>query len=386
TVGAFRAVREAATSRVPPPPTGLREADELAEALAGAAAERSRAEAALAASERRNREVLESLDERLFALDADGCVRFASRAALAGWGIAAEALLGRRFAEVFPQAVGSPTWIATSGVLETRQRAHLCGVSPIMGRWIEVDAYPSADGGVTVAFRDIEDLRRAQRERARAMESLKAAEELQRLALEAAELGAWEVDLRAGRVRRSARALEIFGFGPEAAEDPYPSWRGRIHPDDRAAALELIEAARAGRIGSYRAEYRFLRPDGAWVWLESHGRVVAQDPATGAALRLVGATRDVTARRAAEERQALLAREVDHRAKNALAVVQAAVRLTPKTDPAAFAQAIEGRVGALARAHTLLAADRWAAADLRTLLEGEVTPFLAVGGPGPRVG
>ena len=86
---------------------------------------------------------------------------------------------------------------------------------------------------------------------------------------------------------------------------------------------------------------------------------------------------NVTERRAAEERQALLAREVDHRAKNALAVVQAALRLTQAPDLPSYARAIEGRVAALARAQTLLAEDRWAGADLRALLQGELAAFLA---------
>ena len=67
---------------------------------------------------------------------------------------------------------------------------------------------------------------------------------------------------------------------------------------------------------------------------------------------------DVTERRAGEERQALLAREVDHRAKNALAVVQAILRLTRADDVPSFVRAVEGRVAALARAQTLLAEER----------------------------
>jgi PAS domain S-box-containing protein len=379
TVEAFRAVRGAASGRAQPGATALREAEELAHAIAEAAADRNRVEAALVASERRNREVLESLGERLFALDGEGRVRFASRAALEGWNTAADDLLHRRFEEVFPAAVGSVTWEAVRTALVGREEVHLCGRSPLLERWVEVDAYPSADGGLVVAFRDIDDLRHAYRDRAQATEALRGSEERLRFALEAAELGSWEVDLRAGVVRRSPRALEVFGFGPEAAEDRYPSWRGRMHPEDRAGAVGAIEAAVAGRIEAYRVEYRHQRPDGRWIWVESHGRVVARDPATGAATRLAGTSRDVTERRAAEERQALLAREVDHRAKNALAVVQAAVRLTPKADPAGFARAIEGRVNALARAQTLLAADRWSSADLRSLIEGELAPFLAAG-------
>lgn len=79
----------------------------------------------------------------------------------------------------------------------------------------------------------------------------------------------------------------------------------------------------------------------------------------------------------------LLMRELDHRAKNALAVVQAALRLTPKGDADAYAKAVGGRVGALARAHTLLARGQWSGAGLRDLAWGELTPFLGGGTAAP---
>jgi two-component sensor histidine kinase len=84
---------------------------------------------------------------------------------------------------------------------------------------------------------------------------------------------------------------------------------------------------------------------------------------------------DVTDRHRAAERQQLLMREVDHRAKNALAVMLAALRLTRAPDLPSYKQALEGRVSALARAQTLLADDCWAGADLLTLLRGELGSF-----------
>jgi two-component sensor histidine kinase len=75
-----------------------------------------------------------------------------------------------------------------------------------------------------------------------------------------------------------------------------------------------------------------------------------------------------------EDRQTLLVREVDHRAKNALAVVQAMVCLTPAENPKTFQKAIQGRVEALARTHTTLAKRGWGATDLRALLAAELAP------------
>ena len=86
---------------------------------------------------------------------------------------------------------------------------------------------------------------------------------------------------------------------------------------------------------------------------------------------------NVTDRKRAEARQALLTREIEHRAKNALAVVQSVLRLTRAADLPAYVRAVEGRVSALSRAQSLLANDHSEGAELRTLLAGELAPFLA---------
>ena len=96
---------------------------------------------------------------------------------------------------------------------------------------------------------------------------------------------------------------------------------------------------------------------------------------SGALVRVSGVTIDITDRKAAEERQTLLSREVDHRAKNALALVQSIVRLTRHADPADYARAIEGRINALSRVHTVLSQSRWQGADLGGLLREELAPF-----------
>jgi two-component sensor histidine kinase/CheY-like chemotaxis protein len=92
---------------------------------------------------------------------------------------------------------------------------------------------------------------------------------------------------------------------------------------------------------------------------------------------LGGVTIDITERKEAEEHQALLAREVDHRARNALAVIQSIVRLTRAKSIDDYKNAVEGRITALARAHTLLSESRWHGADLCTLVSEELAPYRA---------
>ena len=93
--------------------------------------------------------------------------------------------------------------------------------------------------------------------------------------------------------------------------------------------------------------------------------------------RISGVTIDITDRKEAEERQSLLAREVDHRAKNALAVVHAIVSLTRADNIKQFVAAVEGRIQALARAHSLLSDSRWHGANIAELIREELAPYRA---------
>ena len=96
--------------------------------------------------------------------------------------------------------------------------------------------------------------------------------------------------------------------------------------------------------------------------------------------------RDITERKMNEESRALLAREVDHRAKNALAVAQALVGLTKADTMQEFAEAVRGRIEALGRAHSLLSQSQWRGAPLDQLIRDELQPYskgdqLRVSGP-----
>jgi hypothetical protein len=92
---------------------------------------------------------------------------------------------------------------------------------------------------------------------------------------------------------------------------------------------------------------------------------------------IVGAVncfQDITERKRAEEHEKILAREMDHRAKNLLALIQATVHLTQADTVKEFRAAIEGRLQALSNAHTLLAESRWVGAKLHTLVAAAGTP------------
>lgn len=144
---------------------------------------------------------------------------------------------------------------------------------------------------------------------------------------------------------------------------------------DKAQARAIMDNdRRVMREGVTRAvEEDLVLPDGRLThWLSV--KTPFTDP-DGNLLGIIGVSLDVTERRRAEERLRLLAHEVDHRAKNLLGVVQSVVRLTDLDDVAAFKTAVTGRIQALARAHSLLAASRWEGVTIGRLVEEELKPF-----------
>jgi PAS domain S-box-containing protein len=157
-------------------------------------------------------------------------------------------------------------------------------------------------------------------------------------------------------------------------------------PDTEESAIATLRDALA--LGDDHVEIEMLnyRQDGSAFWNQLAVSAVRSD--SGELLYYFGSQKDVTARRQAEaleanERRLLL--EVDHRAMNALALVQSIVRLTRADNASEFARSVSGRVNALARAHQILAAQRWTHVDLCQLIETQTSPHsfgqMAIGGP-----
>ena len=128
-----------------------------------------------------------------------------------------------------------------------------------------------------------------------------------------------------------------------------------------------VTGRRMGALGAISG----LRTDGEEFPIEAS---ISQVDVGGERLATV-ILRDITERIANEEARLLLAREVDHRAKNALAVAQALVTLTTASTMEDFVAAVRGRVGALGRAHSLLAQNRWQGGDLRKVLDDETAAY-----------
>ena len=79
----------------------------------------------------------------------------------------------------------------------------------------------------------------------------------------------------------------------------------------------------------------------------------------------------------AADRERTMMREIDHRARNVLAVTQSIIRLTNADDVDTLRKTIEDRVAALARVHSLISSERWGPVGMTSLLQDELSPFIS---------
>jgi PAS domain S-box-containing protein len=191
-------------------------------------------------------------------------------------------------------------------------------------------------------------------------------------ALAAARMGAWDWNAATGECVLDEGQYRILGLEPKTRVT-VDLIQKLVPAEDWGKLGRLGAQIAAGETDSYQTEFRIVRPNGEMRWCL--GSAAAGVDANKQVVRVSGVTIDITERKEAEERQAILAREVDHRARNALAVVQSIVRQTTADTVSKYKEAVEGRLAALSRAHGLLSEFSWRGANIKRLVEDELAPY-----------
>jgi PAS domain S-box-containing protein len=216
-------------------------------------------------------------------------------------------------------------------------------------------------------------------DQSRLVERLLQNESRYRTALSVGRVGTWETDYLKGTRLWSQEGMELFGLS-------LPGGRGRVggeddeyarslHPEDRHLAKHYHTLA--DRQDAFPAEYRVVRPDGSVLWLSGHGQVVARG-LDGRAHRLVSIMVDITERKTSENNIQSLLREMSHRSKNLLSVIQAIAGQTVRTAGTMeeFAKRFILRLHGLANSHDILVDQAWQGAPLAALVRIHLAPFV----------
>ena len=222
-------------------------------------------------------------------------------------------------------------------------------------------------------------------ERKRAGQALQASKDRLEFALNAAQLGWWQYDPQHRLVWWDTRSKEMFDVAEDRTD--LEQFTRRVHADDIERVWTAIEAALDPTDPKpYAIEFRHRRGNGEVRWVEAHGLVrfegVGRDRR---AINMVGTAQDITERQRREEerkerqeKEHLLMREINHRAKNMLSVVDAIAHQTATKNPEDFVDRFSERILALSANQDLLIRNEWKGVEVEDLVRAQLAHFADV--------
>jgi PAS domain S-box-containing protein len=228
----------------------------------------------------------------------------------------------------------------------------------------------------------------------RAEEDLRASMDRLELALDAARLGSWQLDTVRNVFTGDARAKGIFGVDLAREYVPMDELLRLLYPEDVHRVLRAIaEALNPADPKRAVNQFRVKRRGGEIRWIETLGQAYFEgEGPRRRSVSIVGTCQDITERKEREEKEHLLMREVNHRAKNMLSVVHAIAHQTATRNPADFIDRFSERIQALSANQDLLVRNEWNGVGVEDLVRAQLAHFvgligtrIAVAGPALRL-
>jgi PAS domain S-box-containing protein len=342
--------------------------------------ERKRAEDALRDGEERLRAIYDGTYQYIGLLSPDGTLLEANRASLE--------FAGDAFGSKREHVVGRPFWetvwfVHTPGAPEKLREAIARAAA---GEFIRYEAPLMRPSGEEVIFdfslHPVRNTRgdvflivpegRIITDRKRAEEELAESEERMRFIANRAQIGYWDWQIATDRVEWSPINNQLLGIPPED-QMSYARFLAAVHPDDRERTDRAARAClESGGKEGYDVEFRTLWPDGTVRWIRGKGNATFED---GKPARMAGLALDITERKQQEEREHLLVREMNHRVKNILTVVDAIAHRTAAENPEDFAKRFSDRIRALSANQDLLFRNEWQGVDVEELIRAQLSHF-----------
>jgi two-component sensor histidine kinase len=220
----------------------------------------------------------------------------------------------------------------------------------------------------------VEALQQQVTERKQAVDALRESEVKTHLATETAGIGLWQWNIATGDVHWDSTMFELYGLPPTPdGSVHYSDYIASVHPDDAAAQDRILHETVSSCTQSTR-EFRIRREDDGSV---RHLRAVevARAGPDGKTEWIVGTNLDITEQKNREKHVQLLLGEVNHRAKNLLAVVLSVAKLTSGGDHEEFIKNFAARIHSLAAGQDLLVSKEWIGVRLHDLILAQLGHF-----------
>jgi PAS domain S-box-containing protein len=319
-------------------------------------------------------QLFEELPFAVYVCGADGLVRRYNRRAVELWGRSPtigdpnERFCGsyrmfRPDGSLLPHHQCPMADVLRTGVSVRQQEVHIERPNGLRGiALIDIEAIKDSDGNIVAAvncFQDVTERRLAEDAALRLVAIVESSDD--------AIVGK---DLDGSITSWNAGAERIFGYAAE--EIIGKPITILIPPDYQKEEEAIIERIRRGQRVEHFETVR-QRKHGSLIDLS-----MTISPVKNSQGKVIGASkiaRDITDRKRSDALIVTLAHEAEHRTKNILATVQAAVHLSQSNTSDELKRLIEGRISALAKVHTLFVASRWTGAQLHSLVAQELFPY-----------
>jgi PAS domain S-box-containing protein len=335
---------------------------------------RERYEAALRASEERLRVTFENAAVGLAHVGADGSWLRVNAKLCTILGYAPDELLAMTFQDItHPDDIPSD-WANAERMLAgeidnyTMEKRYIRKDASVMWANLTVGCARKPDGALDYFISAVQDITARKLAESRLVES----EERLRLATDAAKIGIWMWEPSRDRVVWENHWLyELTGIPKSDAPISEQRFLDEfVHLDDREMWRGEIENVRRHK-APLSSEVRIQRQDGDIRWVQIRGKF-ADDDGLDEPSCMIGTARDITARKAREQQNQLLMREISHRSKNLLSVVQAVARHTAKSSPNDFVPQFSQRIQSLAASQDLLVHGHWQGAGVADLVRAQL--------------
>jgi len=208
-------------------------------------------------------------------------------------------------------------------------------------------------------------------ERHRNDEALRESEERYKGIYQHASMGIAIWDLDGRLVSCNPAYSDMRGYSEDELRGS--SFEAIVHPEDRDRHACEVKKLISQQISSFEIENRCLSKEGKVSWVHKHVSLLRDG--AGRAANIITLATNVTERKQHEEQIDLLLREVNHRSKNLLSLVQAIAQQTVNTRPDDFLPRFQARVQALAASHDILVGNKWKGADLHELARTQLAHF-----------
>lgn len=204
--------------------------------------------------------------------------------------------------------------------------------------------------------------------------ALRKSEEEYRAFFENAVVGVVQLDEKGRYKNVNQFYCDMVGYSREellAGMSPHDL----AHEDEVERERERVDRYLGGELDTYSSQKRNRRKNGEWIWVRVTAKAV-RDPKTGERIYSSALVEDITEELRNAEHNEFLMREVNHRSKNLLTVVQAVARQTAALDdPAQFVDLFSRRLAGIAASHDLLVRSEWKGVDLGDLIRSQLHHF-----------